>query len=341
MELKTVRVKNRRWAAVFLAGGLLFLAPTLPAAEMNRVIHNAMKLYEKGNYDKALKQFIKVLKSDPNNSMAREYMLLCSQKIVETKLGPSTAETVEKKINVAKQLQEINTAEPSPLTGAGLGIPGADSDLSAKKDVLSPLEAIFAKAAEASPPPPVDDVVDNVPEPDAAPISELPGMEAATTAPAPTPAGLDAAAPGTALAAPAASASAAPAPTSSPSSPTNAQDILRHRQGLADDLRRRHLGTENIVQLEAHRGHLEVNLFLDRLFLPLSDILRDDAYVILDHVIFEIRRDVKRRVSFKAVDTTSPAVRSSLPQLTSKRCTVVFSYLLYRSLEQKGPTARP
>jgi outer membrane protein OmpA-like peptidoglycan-associated protein len=100
------------------AAGLLFAGPSLRAASVdtNRFYQDAIKLYEKGDYEKALKGFLKVMRLDPSNAEAREYMLRCSQKIVETKLGGEAAETVEKEIETDKQIQVVSPEAPPALS---------------------------------------------------------------------------------------------------------------------------------------------------------------------------------------------------------------------------------
>jgi hypothetical protein len=117
-----------------------------------------------------------------------------------------------------------------------------------------------------------------------------------------------------------------------------AQSILQQRESLADELRRRSVGNENIVQLVEKGGRVEVTLFLNRLFLPHSEVLRDDAYPVLDHVISRVRGGPKRRIVLKAMDSMSPGARAAFQSLTAKRCTVVFSYLIYNSF-QSGAAA--
>ena len=99
----------------------------------------------------------------------------------------------------------------------------------------------------------------------------------------------------------------------------------------ANPLRSNEPDLENLVQIDERLGRLEVKMFLDGLFLPSSDILRDDAYVILDYVITRIRLNPERRVVFTAVDPIHWRADYLTPNLSRRRCTVVFSYLLYQS----------
>lgn len=101
---------------LLLAAQLAVLAPSLRAADTNDMYRESIKLYEKGDYDKALKGFLKVMRMDPSNAEAREYMLRCSQKIVETKLGSQTADIVEQEIDAEKQVQELSPDAPPALS---------------------------------------------------------------------------------------------------------------------------------------------------------------------------------------------------------------------------------
>lgn len=261
-------MKNRRSSLPFIlaAGLLLALAGTTPswAADVNKLLRNAMKFYEKGDYDKAIKQFVKVLEVDPNHSMAREYMMLCSQKIVEKKLGAQTAEAVEKEVAVEKQIQGMSFAGEPPAADEGQ----ADGLEEPATPEIPPADNIDFKALLAS---------------------------------------------------------------AADAQPTEARDILQQREAVSDELRRRHLGTENIVQIEEDRGQFEVTFYMNRLFLPYTDTLRDEAYPVLNHVTARIRTNMGRKVVFKAVDATSQAVQTAMPDLSNKRSTALFAYLLYNA----------
>jgi hypothetical protein len=380
--------RARRWLSVLLLAGLVHgpgAAVRSWAADPNKMIQAGLKLYEKGNYDKALKQFVKTLRLDPNNSVAREYMLLCSQKIVEARLGTSVAETVEKEINVEKQIQELNAAAQEASAPPPAAAPAVDTDAAFARALAEPAlpavpepdaepapEVPAAAAAAATPeiPNPPDWLLEEAkrmgvavpgaaaaapggePVPDSAAIAALPGMErvrepaepatsSALTAPvesilspaAPAPVPDNWALPATP------SAVKAPLPVAAPAvaaaavlSTTGAAELIQRRDALAEELRRRHLGLENVVELEERGGRLEVTFFMNRLFLPYSDVLRDDAYPILAHVIDRMKAVAGRDVAFQAVDSATSENRRTMPDLSSKRCAVLFSYLVYNSL---------
>ncbi len=275
-----------------------------------------MKLYEQGDYDKALKQFVKIVKSDPNNATAREYMLLCSQKIVERKLGRQAAETVEKEIAAEKQFQEIQASTPPT------DLPPAPPE--------TPAVGLPPPAATVPGPPQVRNKL-------TAPISEVPPMENWSVPASETPA------PGAAAAVPPQNIAGLPGmagqpvpdrlPAPSPAGPS----LVDQRRQMTEELRRRHLGMGNVVQIVEENNRTEITLFMNRLFLPYSDVLRDDAYVILDHVVSRLRDRQPRRVSLKALDTPTPTAEKALPDLSAKRCTVVFAYLLHTTLSPANP----
>jgi len=108
-------MRRRFWIA-FGALLCIFLSGPSRAADANRFYRDAVKLYEKGDYDQALKSFLKVMRLDPSNAEAREYMLRCSQKIVETRLGGEAAETSQKEIEAEKAMEKVAPEAPPALS---------------------------------------------------------------------------------------------------------------------------------------------------------------------------------------------------------------------------------
>ncbi len=236
------------------------------AADINELRRMAFKYYERGAYDKALKHFVKILRSDPNNAEAREYMLRCSQKIVETKLGTQAADTLEQEIDVQKQIQE----EVIPNISTHTPVFAIEKEVSDEKPDGDEL-TYQGKAID---------------------IKEL---------------GLG------------------------PPQPSNARSLLEQRNALTDEFRRRYLGKGKVVDLQEKGNRLEITFYMNRLFLPFSDTLRREAYPILDNVLAKIQEYQHGRVTMRAVDNISPAVRHTMADLPSRRCTVIYSYLLYSS----------
>jgi hypothetical protein len=274
----------RRKITAFLAAFLL-LGAGVPAraADINDLFRGAMKQYEMGDYEKALKGFVKVMRLDPNNSIAREYMLRCSQRIVETKLGGQASETADREAAVEKQIKEMD------------GAPA----------VASPSE-----------------VLGDAPEGTSVPAASLPSSTPSSLSDMP-------AEPSAAGSATAVLDQDALIQDAASALPRNAQDIIAERNALTDDLRRRYLGKGSIVDVEEKGGRLAVTFYMNRLFFPLTDTLRPDAYSVLEDIRGMITADPKRTVTFTSVDNVSPAVRHTMADLSARRTNVVFSTLLY------------
>jgi hypothetical protein len=114
-----------------------------------------------------------------------------------------------------------------------------------------------------------------------------------------------------------------------PPQPNEATDIMSQRDSVSEELRRRSLGIGNIVELSESGGEIEATFYMNRLFLPYSEVLRDEAFPVLNHVIARIKALPQRKVVFKAVDLPSAQIQSAMPELSNRRCITLFSYLLY------------
>jgi hypothetical protein len=81
-------------------GGLLTLLAFSPvpvkAADATQLTEKGIRLYEKGEYSKALRVFLKVKKSDPNSPVAREYINRCTGKMVEAQKEIRLREAIQK-----------------------------------------------------------------------------------------------------------------------------------------------------------------------------------------------------------------------------------------------------
>jgi hypothetical protein len=113
--MRTLPLRKIILLPLALAAAVLCAAP-VRAADPVQLYRDAIKLYEKGDYDQALKGFLRVMKLDPSNAEAREYMLRCSQKIVEIKLGGDAADLVEKEVEAEKHLQDLAPDAPPALS---------------------------------------------------------------------------------------------------------------------------------------------------------------------------------------------------------------------------------
>ncbi|MBK8576086.1 MAG: hypothetical protein IPN90_10595 [Elusimicrobia bacterium] len=75
------------WAFVFMQGSLWAVDP-------GALMDQGKRQYEKGEYGKALQTFLKVKKEDPANSLVREYISKCTEKIMEAEKGAREKEFV-------------------------------------------------------------------------------------------------------------------------------------------------------------------------------------------------------------------------------------------------------
>ncbi|MBL0058052.1 MAG: hypothetical protein IPP35_02820 [Elusimicrobia bacterium] len=147
---------RRHW---FFVGTLLFLAATrgfpARAADTNALLEQGTKLYEKGQYDKALRIFVKVKKEDPSNAVAREYISRCTGKIVEQETGARLNRAV-KRAEAPSATIESNDPMPSwAITPGRAKSPGAHPGLPSGKrggkrsaplpDFLTPVEKTTSK----------------------------------------------------------------------------------------------------------------------------------------------------------------------------------------------------
>lgn len=79
---------SRRSLLLWVSRGLLlvFFATTgqsLAAADITKLTDQGVRLFEKGEFDKALRIFLKVKKEEPTHPLAKEYIHRCTAKIVE------------------------------------------------------------------------------------------------------------------------------------------------------------------------------------------------------------------------------------------------------------------
>ncbi len=260
-----------RHAALILALAVFGAVGAARAAEdMAKMMDSATKLYQEGNYKKAMRQFLNVLNVDPNNAEAKDYRNRCMDKIVEGELG----------VRVEKPGKTPN------LPGPGMRNPNA---------------------------PPAPGSIRSTrgfrPQPRSPSRAGAPGVKGRKKKPVTT--------------------VAADKPT--------AKDLLAQRDVLVEDYRRRILGKESSVWLESKRNQVEVVLYMNRLFLPMTDQLATDAYPMLEAAAAELRNNPKKPVLLRAVDNMSPAVRHTMIDLPARRSAVVFGYFTHATLGDKRP----
>jgi len=268
--------------ALLLGIGVPALIPlNANAASPNKMISTGLKYYEKGDYAKALKIFVKVLNLDPSNVIAREYMLLCSKKIVREKLGRDVAETAEKEMAIDKIIHDALNTETDPKTEFDndefweIKPPGIDP-LSGIDNYGQPIFSSTATRTGAYYQPGV-----------------VPNQNGNTGS----------------------------------LNPENAEALLQQLEILAIQLRPR-LEMAQAIQYDKAKGRMIVNIYLNRLFLPHSDVLRFEAYSTLNKVRKKLGKNTNKKFVFNAVDSFNPLSKEVKPDLSAQRCAVVFSYLL-------------
>ncbi|MBL0350576.1 MAG: hypothetical protein IPP68_09410 [Elusimicrobia bacterium] len=260
------------WVLPLAFLGLCLGSATIPARaadDVAQMMDSAIKLYDQGNYKKAMRLFLNVINADPNNADAKEYRNRCMDKIVEGELG----------VRVEKPSKVPN------LPGPGLRAPGAAPTPGAPRSIRT-----FRPQFR--------------PGPRTAGTAKGKGKKPTTTV-------------------------AADKPT--------AKDILAQRDALVEDYRRKVLGKESPVWLDDKRNEIEVVLYMNRIFLPMTDQLTTDSYPMLEAAAAEIRANPKKAVFLRAVDNMSPAVRHTMIDLPARRSAIVFSYFVHSTLGDKRP----
>jgi hypothetical protein len=402
------------------------------------MVQRALKFYEKGQYSKSLEMFVKVLRIDPTNAVAKEYQMRCSQKIVEAKLGPDAAKKVEREVvaeqqstdeyamaqrptlsvtsmmdpndpnalkdvlsdrdlpatpnlkarelNKKRQAEQLAAQQAQELAAqeeaAAVASAKIQAELQAQKEAEAKMLAqanaeieaeaaiemakaeAAAAAAAGNPAVPVqlggepgEEELLNLAELKNRDAAAAPGMQGAPMTnvnaggPSGTPIyptlapdsitdlpGLDNSAAGRNGSDASRSGAAASAEPASASGPADSRYIVTQRDKLSEEIRRRQIGAGNIVQLDEKGNQVQVTLFMNRLFLPYSDVLRDDAYAVLNHVVSRIKTDSGRKVVLRAMDSVSDDTQKMLADLSSRRCTILFSYLVHESLRRSENT---
>jgi hypothetical protein len=118
----------------------------------------------------------------------------------------------------------------------------------------------------------------------------------------------------------------------------NARSLLQQRDTLVEDYRQRVLGKESAVWLNNQRNEIEIVLYMNRLFLPMTDQLTTDAYPMMEAAVKELRAAPNKPVFLRAVDNLSPAVRHTRLDLPARRSAIVFSYLVHATLDSRRST---
>ncbi len=114
-----------RPAALLAGAALMFLAgaPVARASSSRAAMESALASFESGNYDLALSQFREVLRKDPGNAEAREYLTRCARSagredVNEEKTGSETA-GLENARGLLRQRAELKEENDKRSSGRG------------------------------------------------------------------------------------------------------------------------------------------------------------------------------------------------------------------------------
>lgn len=264
--------------------GSFSLASPAAAADVSELLQEGRKYFERGEYDKALKIFTKVSRLDPRNKEARELQMMCSQKIVDKKLGRPPAEGGDKSREPsAPPEQSLSVSEKSP------------AEPSSGETGMSPLPPVTSPASLPSEPPPFPT---DEPAVTSREVTLEPGEIAAVD------------------------------PGVSPLAPPTGRILIEQRSSLAEEERRRLMGQGDAVWVQEKGDRVTLTFFLNRLFMPASDALASESYAVLDSVLPVVKTPRGRRVVLRAEDLQSAAVRHAFPDLSSRRATLLFAFIL-------------
>lgn len=138
--------------------------------------------------------------------------------------------------------------------------------------------------------------------------------------------------------------------------PAESVDLLKQRQQLLSQFRKRNLELRDLIQVEETRGRITVNIFVNKFFLPNSTTLQADGLSVLNQLAGQLRKrqgkEVVLNTIFKAsAEEPDPGNRSlgsvsrrvegarlveleeSIPEaLIAQRCMIIFSYLISGAL---------
>lgn len=255
-------MKTMRIATLFLFFALLGGASPsrVWSEDVGPMMDSAVRMFDQGQYKKAMRLFLNVLNVDPHNAQAKEYRNRCMDKIVEGELG----------IAQKSKDQEMGKLADTMPHGPSL--------------------------STTPPPPRLRPQFRPSPRSTAKPKNKKKGVAAVTT------------------------------------EKQTAKGILEQRDALVEDYRRKILGKESAVWVESKRSEIEVVLYMNRLFMPLTDQLSTDAYPMLEAALLEIHGHPKKEVFLRALDNLSPAVRHTMLDLPARRSAILFSYFVHGTL---------
>lgn len=82
------------------------------------------------------------------------------------------------------------------------------------------------------------------------------------------------------------------------------------------------------------KGHrVEIVAFLNRLFLPFSDVLAPDAIPVIESIVRDLQSQPGDTVFLRAIDSLTPAVRHQMLDLPARRVSILFSYVVHAGVK--------
>ncbi len=83
------------------------------------------------------------------------------------------------------------------------------------------------------------------------------------------------------------------------------------------------------IDLVRKGKRVEIVAFLNRLFLPFSDVLMPDAVPAIESVVRELRSQPRDTTVLRAIDSLTPGVRHQMLDLPARRMSTLFSYIVH------------
>jgi|GEM_PF-4669169 len=117
---------------------------------------------------------------------------------------------------------------------------------------------------------------------------------------------------------------------------SGASEATRMRAELVQSYQDRVL-EGNAIELTQRGGHAEITVFLNRVFLPLSDTLAPDAVVSLENTARQLRKGKPTTVVLRGADSLTPAIRHQMINLPSRRAAILFAYFTHAVLGSPPP----
>lgn len=249
---------RRGWLVIV---SVVLTAGTLWAADLAVLAEQGKKMFDKGDYSKALQIFLRLKKEDPAHPLPKEYINKCQDKIVEAEKEMRRKKAKEEGTNPS---DVFAPTEPAPAWTAP-----TQRKLTPARKNHKKLKRIKRTAYST-------------------PASLYPKEK-------------------------------------KPSS------LLVQREALTAGYRNKILEGKAIAIKRVGRK-VEVVAFMNRLFLPFSDVLASDAVPAIETVARELALDPGRTTTLRAVDSLTPAVRQQMLDLPARRVSILFSYFVHAAV---------